>query len=493
VTEVHFADTTIRDGPLSLWADGMRTAEILAVLDDLDQCGFVSIETIYAEPRKAVRELGDDPWERLRLLRERIHRTPIRIISGGFKAFSTAPSVMWEMQMECFGRIGIDEVRMSDPWNQPDRWKYKVQVARSVGIDPIVNLIFADSPKHTDQYYAERTKELAKLDVLRICLKDPGGVLTPERMTTLVPLVLSSAGEKEVEIHSHCTAGLGARNALRAVELGINIVSTGIPPLAEGTALPSVFSLARNLRVLGHNARLDEAAAARVREKLAWIAEVEERPEGRPVDLDVRQYRHQIPGGMLTNLRHQLKLIGAEAQFDAVLEECARVREEWGWPVMVTPLSQFVGSQAAINVISGERYREVTDQAILFALGRWGGREAIDGMDPNVRDRILDRPHSRELAESAPLDLTADEVRKRFGAPGMTDEELLLRYEIPDAELQTMRRTPPRSGDYYLDARWPLMVLLAELTKRSARRYIRVEKPTFRVVLRSGLRDENMN
>lgn len=484
MTEVRFADTTIRDGPLSLWANNMRTGMILAVARDLDRAGFESIETQYAHPKKVVRELKEDPWERLRLLRERVTETPLRAIAGRFRQFEISARALFEILLECLARNGIRQARISDEWNQYPMWEWKVKAARRVGIDPVVNIIFSVSPRHTDEYYAERARQAATLDVYRLCLKDPGGLLTPERMRTLVPAILSNVGGKYVELHSHCTTGLGPLNALEAVKLGIKTINVGVPPLANGNALPSVFNVAANLRAMGYRPMFDEQACRRVEEKLTYIAKREGLPLGRPVEYDVSQYAHQIPGGMLSNLRHQLRLVGLEHKYEESLVECARVREEFGYPIMVTPLSQFVGSQAAINVIVGERYKEVTDQSIHYALGRWGGEEAIKAMDPNVRDKILDRPRARELARWEPPDLSVREIRERFGAPGVSDEEMLLRMEVLDEEIAAMRAAgPPRE---YLDAEQPLVTLVRELARRTDRNFIQVQKNGVTITLGRG-------
>jgi oxaloacetate decarboxylase alpha subunit len=481
VTEIRFADTTIRDGPLSLWANNMRTGMMLAVAQDLDQAGFESIETHYSHPKKIVRELNEDPWERLRLLRERITQTPLRAIAGRFKAFELSPPVLFEMLMECHARIGIRQARISDEWNQVESWRWKVRVAREVGIDPVVNLIFSYSPKHTDEYYAERARQAASLDVYRLCLKDPGGLLTPERMRTLVPTVLANVGDTYVELHSHCTTGLGPLNALEAVKLGIKTINTGVPPLANGAALPDIFNVANNLRAMGYKPVFDEAAARRAEDELTTIARREGFPFGKPVHYNVTQYAHQIPGGMLSNLRHQLRLVGLEQRYEESLEECARVRQEWGYPIMVTPLSQFVGSQAAINVIVGERYKEVTDQTIHYALGRWGGQEAIEAMDPNVRDKILNRPRARELAAWEPPTPTRKEIRQQFDGQGLSDEEILLRMEVTQEEIAAMRAAGPPKP--YLSAEQPIVTLIRELAQRTDRNFIQVQKGHLSVTL----------
>jgi oxaloacetate decarboxylase (Na+ extruding) subunit alpha len=483
MTEVRFVDTTIRDGPLSLWANNMRTGQMLAVAEDLDRAGFEAIETIYEQPKKIVRELREDPWERLRLLGQHYTQTPLRTILGRFTRFELSPAVLFEMMVECLARAGVRQARVSDDWNQPAGWAMRLRLCRAVGMEPILNLIYSLSPKHTDEYYAERARQAAALDPYRLCLKDPGGLLTPDRLRTLVPTILANAGGKYVELHSHCTTGLGPLNALEAVKLGIRTVNTGIPPLANGAALPNVFNVARNVRALGYQPVYDEVAARAVSAKLEAIAERERFPRGAPVEYDQSWYAHQVPGGMISNIRHQLQRVGLSHRFQATLEECARVRQEWGYPIMVTPLAQFVGTQAAINVIVGERYKQVSDQTILYALGHFGGEEAIEALDPNVRDLILDRPRARELAAWEPPQPTRAEARARWGGPGVSDEELLLRYEVGEAALAELRAAgPPRSEDA-LDADQPLVTLVAELTRRADRRYVHVQKGDFSLTL----------
>jgi oxaloacetate decarboxylase alpha subunit len=481
LAEIRFTDTTVRDGPQSLWAHNLRTSMLLAVAPLLDQAGFEAIETIYVPPSKSIRELRDDPWERIGLLRKHAPNTPVRSINSRFPMLGFAPPALWELQMQCLARAGVDQARISDDWNQPEVWEYRANVARSVGITPLINLIYSYSPKHTDAYYAERARRASQLDVWRLVLKDPGGLLTPDRMRTLVPAVMAEARDKEFELHGHCTTGLGPLNALEAASLGFRNINTGVPPLANGNALPSIFNVAANLRSLGFTPVIDEQPLREVERRLAYIARRERFPLGRPVEPDVSQYDHQIPGGMLSNLRHQLTLVGLEHRYQEALEECARVREEFGYPIMVTPLSQFVGSQAVINVIVGERYKQVTDQTILYALGRWGGQECIQAMDLDVRDRILSSPRARELAGWEPPNLTLEEVRQQYGAPGMSDEDLLLRYEIAESEIARVRASG--TPQVYPIADHPLMDLLTELSHRTDRGFIAVQKGEVRLTL----------
>ena len=206
--------------------------------------------------------------------------------------------------------------------------------------------------------------------------------------------MFQSANGIEIELHTHCTTGLGPLCCLEAVKLGIKIVNTALPPLADGSSNPSLFNVAKNLRALGYKTLIDEELLKPVSDHFTIIAKREGFPIGAPVEYDYSQYQHQVPGGMISNLRHQLRKVGLEQKIDQALEETMQVRAELGYPIMVTPLSQFVGSQAAINVIVGERYKEVTDQIIQYALGYWG-REGAELIGPR-REGEDSRPSPRQ-------------------------------------------------------------------------------------------------
>ena len=193
--------------------------------------------------------------------------------------------------------------------------------------------------------------------------------------------MLENAGATPVEFHTHCTTGLGPHCCLAALEGGMTIVNAALPPLSDGSSNPSVFDVAANASALGHESDLDLESLKPVSAHFETVAKRESFPVGRPVAFDAGQHRHQVPGGMISNLAFQLRKVGMEDRLADTLEETVRVRAELGYPVMVTPLSQFVGSQAAINVIAGERYREVTDQVIEYALGYYG-ETAVEAMDP---------------------------------------------------------------------------------------------------------------
>ena len=302
-------------------------------------------------------------------------------------------------------------------------------------------------------------------------------------MQTLVPIVFANANGIPVELHTHCTTGLGPLCCLEAVKLGIKIVNTALPPLADGSSNPSLFNVAKNLRALGYPTLIDEDLLRPVSEHFTYIAKREGFPIGAPVEYDYSQYQHQVPGGMISNLRFQLKKVGLENKIDRALEETMQVRAELGYPIMVTPLSQFVGSQAAINVIVGERYKEVTDQIIQYALGYWG-KEGAELMTPDVKAKILDRPRAREWAERPPPEPSVAELRKKMNAENISDEEFLLRWNLEEKEIAEMKAAgAPKE---YLTAGQPLVKLIDALSQRKDYRQIVIQKGEMVVSLNRG-------
>lgn len=473
--QISFVDTTLRDGQQSLWAIAMKTGMILPVALQIDQAGFDAVEIVSAAFfKKLVRELYEDPLERIRLISRLMTRTPLRAIrSRHMAAFHITPKVVSDLWLERVAASGVKQIRLSDPSNTSLYWKPAIESARRVGLETVVNLIFSISPKHTDEYYAERARAAAALDVFRICLKDPGGLLTPERTRVLVPILLRYAGKIPVELHTHCNTGLGPLCCLEAIKLGVRTINTAIPPLANASSNPSFFNVAQNARAMGYTTAVDESLLKPVSEHFTLIAKHEGLPIGRPVEYDCDHPIHQVPGGMISNFRHQLSKVGMGGRVQEVLEETGRVRAEFGYPIMVTPYSQFVGVQAAMNVILGERYKEVSDEVIQYALGLWGEEECVS-MEADVRDKILSRPRARELSEWEMAEVTLKELREKLGGPGLSDDELLLSYFAGEAEVKAMRAAGPTTG--YLSVRNPLISLIDELSKKKNLTHIYIRK-----------------
>jgi oxaloacetate decarboxylase alpha subunit len=475
MSNIHFIDTTLRDGQQSLWALGMRTDAMLGAAEQMDRIGFESLEffvSIFI--KKYIREHKENPWDWVREGVKRFRRTRLRNHGGlhGSGAMEKLPQAAMQLLAERLVYYGITLTRTSNCWNDYDELRQEVIDLARLGMGTVVNLIYTVSPRHTDEYYARKAREAAAISPYRICFKDVGGLLTLERAKTLIPAIMKNAGAVPVEYHAHCNNGLAPLCYLEAIRHGIASLHTAIPPLANGSSQPSILNMVRNLRALGYVPQIDEAAVKPVAQHFTAIAERDRLAIGRPFAYDESQYLHQVPGGVISNLRHQLKVIGKENQLAETLEEAARVRADFGYPIMVTPLSQFVVSQAAINVIVGERYKEVTDQVIQYALGIWG-KEASEIMDANVKDKILGRSRAKDWQGWRAPDMSLHEVRQKYGA-NVSDEELLLRiYAGPDAVDALKANGAPKPK---LDAKQPLLNLIEELTKKKDCHHIYVRR-----------------
>jgi oxaloacetate decarboxylase alpha subunit len=479
--DVQFIDTTLRDGHQSLWAFSMRTGMMDAVAADLDRAGFKAIEVpiLGIFIKKCIRDLKEDYWALARLLARKMPNTTKIGLGGAFiLPFELAtPRSVIELYYRHMAEIGVvnrmqvtcntlDQVKRSLPWIVP--------LLRNLGLEVVLALSYTISPRHTDEYYAKKTREILQFKPNAIYLKDQGGLLTVDRARTLLPAIMQSAGDVPLEVHSHCTTGQAELVYLEAMKLGIPTVHTAVPPLANGPSQPSVLSVAHNARVLGYSVSVDEDLLRSVAERLTAFAKQDGLPIGAPLEHDAAQYIHQVPGGVISNLKYQLAELRIQDRLDEVLDETVQVRKDLGYPIMITPLSQYVVTQAAINVAMGERYKLIIDEVILHALGTYGEDSGFTCMDANLRDKILSLQRAAELKVRPNLDVPLNEVREKLGGPSLSDDEFLLRYVMKgDQEIKAMRAAgPPRQ--YH--ATLPLAKLITELGKHPRVRYVRVQR-----------------
>jgi oxaloacetate decarboxylase (Na+ extruding) subunit alpha len=489
--DVRFLDTTFRDGSQSLWASGMRTGMIEAVAGIMDQAGFDAIEVpanaIYF--KKFVRDLKEDPWEMARMVARKMPNTVKSCMAGAVISPFEAPpprSII-ELFYTRLAEIGalnrvqltsntFGQVQGSFPWIIP--------LFKKLGLQIALALSYTISPRHTDEYYAKKTREILPFKPDVIYLKDQGGLLTLDRLRTLLPVIVTNANGIPVELHSHCTTGLAEIVYLEALQLGVQTLHTAVPPLANGSGQPSVFSVTRNARLLGYSPRVDDKILRPVEQLLMTIARQENLPVGAPLEYDYAQYIHQIPGGVISNLKYQLAGLGIQHRMDEVLEEVVRVRKDLGYPIMITPHSQFVVTQAAINVAMSERYKLVIDELILFAQGVYGEDSGYSWMDQNLKDKLLGMPRARELGARQGSDIPLKEIREKLGGSGVSDEEFLLRFIMKgEQEIQAMRAAgPPRQ---YYDTSLPLLTLIQELQKHTRVRYINLEQGANSLVIQN--------
>jgi oxaloacetate decarboxylase (Na+ extruding) subunit alpha len=486
MSEVYFVNTTFRDGHMSLWSERMTTGMILPVVALADRAGFVGMEIISTSIfKKCVRELREDPWERIRLVAQRAPKTPLAsMMARSISSFQLTPRSVLRLWVERLAANGIKRLQLMDPANDMvSLVPHLLSTAQKLGIEVVLAVVYSLSPKHSDEYFAQKVRAARALKPTRIYLKDPSGLLTPERVQTLIPVFLKNAGGIPVELHSHCTTGLAPLCYLEAIKLGIETVHAAIPPLANGSSNPSLWNIINNVRALSYTPVIDESVIKPIEEHLMSIAKREGLPAGAPLEYDHAQFMHQVPGGVISNLRFQLAQLRMAERLDEVLEEVVRVRADLGYPIMVTPFSQFVVSQAAINVMLGERYREVTDEVIQYALGFWG-EEQDASMDREVKAKILDRPRAREFVRWTPPEPTLKEVRERVGGVGVSDDEFLLRCFLRPDEIETMKHAgPPKE---YLTAKQPVTALIRQLTLRKSSSFVRIQKPGLSLTLGNG-------
>jgi oxaloacetate decarboxylase alpha subunit len=380
------------------------------------------------------------------------------------------------LALRCVVRNGVRRIWVAESMNDVATDLRVARAAREEGAEEVlVGLVFSISPVHTDAYYAERARLVAlSPDVDILNLKDPGGLLTPERIRTLVPALREAAPALPLEVHSHNTVTMAGPTYLEAVRLGASSVCTAVRPLANGTSQPSAEQTLENLQTAGYDTAIDEQSLAEMSSYFTRLAARLGRPVGVPLEYDVGVYEHQLPGGMTSTLRRQLAEVGMEDHWDAVLAELPRVREALGWPIMVTPLSQFIGVQAFLNVTTGERWSQIPDEIVKYVLGQYGPPPGE--IDPDVEARALASPAAEQFRnEEHRLDL--GDARARYG-DRISDEELLLRMTLPAEQVDAMR-----SGYGPTQLRSPIVDLIEGLATRPLRE-IEVEAPGLRLRVR---------
>ena len=489
---IQFVDTSIRDGNQSLWsATGLTTPDVLAIAPVLDRVGCHALDfTSSTHMGVCVRFLREDPWERLRRVSAAMPRTPLGLITTGMRFISWVPAdeEVMALSYRLAVRNGLRRVQIADPSNDPARVMRIAQLAKAQGVEEVViGLTYSISAVHTHDYYARVAAAIADCEHMdRLYLKDPGGLLTVDAVRELAPPLLSAARGRPLELHSHCTIGLAPQVYLEGVRAGFDTVHTASGALGRGTSQPETLATARDLTAAGFVHELDLDAQATVSAHFDQIARAKGLPVGAPREFDAAYYRHQLPGGMVSTTKRMLAELRRPELFDAVLEEVGRVRAEMGYPIIVTPVSQFIATQAARNVIEGERWRTVSDETIRYFLGHYGDPPAP--VDPQVKDRVLSLPQAAKLAQLEPLHLEG--ARRRFGQR-ISDEELLLRLTMPAEQVDAMvaRRDGGRDGGLPAarPGRAPLVTLLAELARRPALSHVELRAAGGeRVVWRRG-------
>ena len=440
---VKIVDTCLRDGHQSLFATRMTTDEVLLALKELDQVGYHALEVWGGATFDAcLRFLNEDPWERLRKVRKVCKNTKLQMLFRGqnILGYRHYADDVVEKFVEKSIKNGIDIIRIFDALNDLRNLECAVKATKKYGGECQIALSYTTSPIHTVKYYVELAKEIEKLGADSICIKDMAGVLLPEDAYELIS-ELKKNTKLPIELHSHCTGGLCEMTYLRAIQAGVDIVDCALSPLSGGTSQPCTESL--NAALAGtefdpklNTKYLNEASAKMMAVKQKYLDNGMLNPKVLSVNTNILKY--QVPGGMLSNLISQLKSQGASDKLDAVLNEVPNVRKDMGYPPLVTPLSQMVGTQAVMNVISGERYKMVPKEINDYLHGKYG--QAPGEVDETIRhkiigdDKVIDyRPADDLKPEFASLKAEYKDVAK-------SDEDVLSIALFGDVALRFLKQ-----------------------------------------------------
>ena len=485
MAKVQIVETSLRDGNQCLWsALGVDTAKTLTIAPVMDRVGFKAIDfTTSTHMGVAVRFKKEDPWERIRLMAKAMPNTPLQFLSTGFRFISweTASPEFMGLAFQTLIKNGLRRFALADPMNDADSNVACARMIKAAGGEYVIGaLVFTLSPIHDDAHYVARARTLAASPhVDAVYIKDPGGLLTPLRARTLIPAVKAVIGDKPLELHSHCTIGVGELTYMDAPEWGVSAVQCASGAAADGISNPPSERVVSNLRALGHQVDIDDQALAAVGRYFSRLAEAEGLPSGRPQAFDASYLHHQLPGGTVGTMRRHLAEARVSHLEGAVIEELGRVRQELGWPIVMTPFAQMLITQAVLNVTGKERYGIIPDEIIRYALGKFGRPNIPIAAD--VMNRIEALPRARELREEAGMP-PLRELRQRIG-PELPDEEFLLRATMPAGQVDAMKAAGPAQQSYDPDMA-PVMSLIRQLTARRDISYLSVEKDGFKLELR---------
>ena len=438
---VRITETAFRDGHQSLLATRMKTEDMLKIADTVDSVGYFSLEMWGGATFDAcLRYLDEDPWERLRALRKRLKNTPLQMLLRGqnLVGYHHYPDDVVEAFVTHAVTEGIDIIRIFDALNDVRNMAKAMEAAKRAGAHVQACVVYTLSPVHNSNHYVSTAKTLEQMGADSICVKDMAGLLTPYASHNLITR-LKEALTIPVQLHSHYTSGMASMAYLKAIEAGVDCVDTSVSALALGTSQPPTETIVAALKGTPYDTGLDLETLADIGSYFRSM-KLRYQDVATPIVVNADALRWQIPGGMLSNLRAQLTAQGMLNKLDEVLAEVPRVREEMGYPPLVTPMSQIVGTQAVLNVATGQRYaiksREIKD----YVKGLYGRSPAP--ISDEVRQMIIG---NEEVITTRPADLLDAELgsaRSLIGKYPRKEEDVLTYIMFPEVALDFFKKRP---------------------------------------------------
>jgi oxaloacetate decarboxylase alpha subunit len=427
--KLRITDTTLRDGHQSLWATRMRTKDILDILDTIDQVGYYSLEVWGgATFDVCLRFLRENPWERLRLIKSKAKNTPLQMLLRGQNVvgYKNYPDDLVDRFVETAHQNGIDIFRIFDALNDSRNLEAAIKAVKKHGAHAQGTLSFTTSPVHTIEKYVSDAKEQVAMGIDSLCIKDMAGLLSPTMSKNLVT-ALKKETNIPIQIHCHATSGMADSAYLEGVRAGAGAVDCAISSMAGFSSQPPVETIEAIFRETEYNVDLDLEALRKVNKYFKNLTPKRSKGRGFEPIIDSEILVHQIPGGMISNFRSQLEQQGAIEKLDEALEEVTKVRKDLGYPPLVTPTSQIVGTQAVMNVLTGERYKVVPQEVKNYVKGMYGRSPAP--IEPKFMKQILgdEKPIDHRPADD--LKPMLPDATKNIANPELIEnEEDILSY-----------------------------------------------------------------
>ncbi|MBQ2978262.1 MAG: oxaloacetate decarboxylase subunit alpha [Clostridia bacterium] len=429
MAKVKITDTILRDAHQSQAATRMRLDEMLPACEMLDKAGYFSLECWGgATFDSCLRFLNEDPWDRLRQLRKALPNTKLQMLLRGqnilgYKHY--ADDVVDYFVKKSIDN-GIDIIRTFDALNDLRNMEKAVKATKQYNGLAEVAMSYTTSPVHTEEYFVKLAQDIESMGADLICIKDMAGLLLPFNAYSLIKKLKENT-KLPIVLHTHNTAGTGAMTLIKAVEAGVDVIDTALSPLGGGTSQPATESMVAVLKGTEYDTGLDEELLAKIAEHFRGVADRlgkdNWRDAGKVLAVDAKALQYQVPGGMLSNLIGQLKQANAMDKYYQVLEEVPRVREDFGFPPLVTPTSQIVGTQAVMNVLGGERYKMVTKESKGLLRGEYGRLPAP--VNEEVRKKCIgdDKVITHRPADDIKPELEG--YRKEIAQYSQQDEDVL--------------------------------------------------------------------
>lgn len=439
---VKIMDTTLRDAHQSLIATRMTTEQILPIVSRMDKVGFHALEVWGGATFDAcLRFLKEDPWERLRKIKDKAPNTPLQMLFRGqnILGYRHYADDVVEYFVQKSVANGIDIIRIFDALNDMRNLQTAVKAANKEKAHAQVAISYTISDVHTIDYYVQLAKQIQEMGANSICIKDMAGLLVPYRAAELVGALKEAVPELPIQLHTHYTSGVAAMTYMKAIEAGCDIIDTAMSPLAMGTSQPATEVLVKTFEGTPYDTGIDSEALSEITEYFRPIRQ-KALDSGlmstKVLEVDINTLRYQVPGGMLSNLVSQLKEQNAEDKYYEVLKEIPRVRADFGYLPLVTPTSQIVGTQAVLNVLAGERYKMVSKESKGIVKGEYG-QTPVPISDEIVKKIIGDE----KRITCRPADLLEPELDKL--------EKEITRYKQQDEDVLSYALFPQVATDFF--------------------------------------------